>query len=122
MNIAIIHAGDVGFVARLMNIFPSEEYDIEVFEPTQSNFGEICQEISHFDPDVVILYHEFDGFTGYRLVSKDSLSYRPGVCIGISSDSSQEDYCHFKIDPESNLEDLNVRQGILDAINCAATA
>ena len=119
MKIAIIHSGDVGFVARLMNVFPSEGYDIETFEPTQSNLLQIVEGISDFDPDVVMLEHDFDGFTGYDL-AVDSLSYTLDICIGISNDTSQKDYCSFKINPNSNLEDPKVRQSILAVIHSAA--
>lgn len=119
MKIAIIHIGEHDFVARLMNVFMGDQYNIETFEPTSDNFSRITEEISDFDPDVVILHHNFVGFTGENLVV-DSLSYDTDICIGISDDSSQKDYCLFRISPDSNLEDLGVRQSILNAVHSAA--
>ncbi len=120
MKIAIIHSGDVDIVARLMNVFLDEGYDIETFEPTSSNLLDTIERISDFGPDVVILEHEFDNFTGEDL-AVDSLSYTPDICIGISNDSSQKDYCYYKIDPNSNFEDPKVRRSILAGVNHAAS-
>ncbi len=120
MKIAIIHSGDVGFVARLMNVFVSEGYDIETFEPTRSNLLQIVEGISDFDPDVVMLEHEFDGFTGEDLAAT-SLSYSSDICFGLSNDPSQRDYCSNVIDPNLNFENQMTRETILKLVNEAAS-
>lgn len=120
MKIAIIYSGDVSFVARLMNIFLDEGYDIETFEPTSSNLLYTIERISDFDPDVVILEHEFGGFTGEDLAVM-SLSFPPEICFGLSSDPSQKDYCNSIIDPNSNLEDQEIRETILKLVREAAS-
>mgnify|MGYP000588380756 CR=1 FL=1 len=120
MKIAIIHSGDVSFVARLMNVFPSEGYDIETFDPAHGDLLKIIEEISDFDPDVVILEHEFDNFTGEDL-AVTSLSFPPEICFGLSNDPSQKDYCNNIIDPSLNFEDQMIREAILKLINKAAS-
>jgi CheY-like chemotaxis protein len=120
MKIAIIHSGDVGFVARLMNVFLGEGYDIETFEPTRRNLLDTIERISDFDPDVVILDHEFDGMTGDDIVVT-SLSYPQDICIGFSNDPSQKDYCSNIIDPSLNLEDQKIREKILKLVERAAS-
>ena len=120
MKIAIIHSGDVGFVARLMNVFLGEGYDIETFEPTRGNLLQIVERMSDFDPDVVMLEHDLDGFTGEDLAFT-SLSYSPDICFGLSNDPSQKDYCSNIIDPGLNLEDQKIREKILKLVERAAS-
>lgn len=120
MKIAIIHSGDVSFVARLMNVFPSEGYNIETFDPAHGDLLKIVEEISDFDPDVVMLEHEFGNFTGEDL-AVTSLSFSPEICFGLSDDPSQRDYCSHIIDPNSNLEDQKNRETILELVRKAAS-